>query len=314
MFTEDLPSLDYWLHAAVSAGVLVCQGLLLFRSDAPSFHLPEYTSMIAVTSVILLLLLNIGQAVRTSQDKKEGDVSKIVRNGLTAAALSAELAALALDREGLASLSSLVLPVIILSSLGLMRVLDSLLDAHEDIKEAVSVQCVKDPFNMRVIMIHVLMLLSLGAQILKRIQWGDETDLLADGTTPKTISDSVDSLDISALVLLSVHLGIYPLNALIKLIKADQMLINLSYCCKREEQDFLVANCKDEDGSTSRGGRDVELVALTRIPLVRHVIAGVILSANAYVLGAAYNKNEITYQLPAMLLYLVSDALGRNYL
>ena len=191
-----------------------------------------------------------------------------------------------------------------------MRVLDSLLDAHDDIKEAVSVQCVKDPFNLRVIMIHVLMLLALAAQIVKRVQWDDETDA--------AVSDSVNSLDIASIVLLSVHLGIYPLNALLRVIGADQMLIKLSYCCKREDREFLVANC-EENGVKTRydaagNVKDVELVAITRIPVVRQVIAGVILSANAYVLGAAYLKNEITYQIPAVLLYLGSDVLGRNYL
>jgi len=125
--------------------------------------------------------------------------------------------------------------------------------------------------------------------------------------------------DIASIVLLSVHLGIYPLNALLKVIGADQMLINLSYCCKRKDREFLVANCENEAGVKTRydaagNVKDVELVAITRIPVVRQVIAGVILSANAYVLGAAYLKNEITYQIPAVLLYLGSDVLGRNYL
>jgi len=306
MFSESFKSLDYLLHAAVSAGVLTCQLLLLFRSGVPAFHLPEYVSMIAITSVILLLLINGGQAIRVMRGNTEGMFSKFSRNSLTTIALSSELTSLALDREGTSQLESLVLPVIILSALSAMRVLDSLLDAHEDIKEAVSVQCVKDPFNMRVISIHTLMGLSLAAQITKRVQWGGEEGM--------PVSDSVNALDISSLVLLCVHVGIYPLNAFLKLIKADKCIINLSYCCKREDQEFLVANCEDENGSASRKGRDVELVAITRIPLVRHVIAGVILSANAYVLGAAYLKNELTYQIPATLLYLASDTLGRNYL
>lgn len=315
MFSESFKSLDYILHALVSALILVFQGVLLFRSDAPAFHLPQYSSMIGITAVILLLLLHITQAVRVSQGKKEGMFSALSRNILTATALSAEFAAFALDREGPVAdqVSSLVAPVIILGSLSLMRVLDSLLDAHDDIKEAVSVQCVKDPFNLRVIMIHVLMLLTLGAQIVKRVQWSEETDAAA-------ISKSADSLDIAALVLLSVHLGIYPLNALIRLMGADECLIRITYCCSRKsDKEFLVPNCENENGVKSRTDnngnvKDVELVAITRIPLVRQLIAGVIIASNAYVLGAAYLVDEITYQIPATLLYIASDILGRNYL
>jgi len=287
-------SLDYWVHAVVAGLILLGQLILLFREDAPAFHMAEYSSMVGITSVLLLVILHVTQGVRVSGGQKEGSASKMARNLLVAVALSSEFSALALDREGPASsqMSSIVWPVIILISLSAMRVLDSLLDAHDDISKSVSVQNVQDPFNIRVISIHVLMLLSLGAEIIKRIHWADETNGLS-------VSESVDTLDVISLVLLSVHLAVHPLNVLLRWSGLDKMLIKL-VCCMRQEEG------QDSD--------DLELLSITRVPVIRHTIAGVIIAANGYVLGAAYMKDELTYQIPAVLFYLASDAVGRNYL
>lgn len=285
-------SLDYWVHAVVAGLILLGQLILLFRDDAPAFHMAEYSSMVGITSVLLLVILHVTQGVRVSQGQKEGSASKMVRNLLVAVALSSEFSALALDRESSSPMSSIVWPVIILISLSAMRILDSLLDAHDDISKSVSVQDVQDPFNIRVITIHVLMLLSLGAQIIKRIHWSEETNGLS-------VSESVDTLDVISLVLLSLHLAVHPLNVLLRWSGLDKMLINL-LCCMRQEEG------EDSD--------DLELLSITRVPVIRHTIAGAIIAANGYVLGAAYMKDELTWQIPAVLFYLASDAVGRNYL
>lgn len=285
-------SLDYWVHAVVAGLILLGQLILLFRDDAPAFHMAEYSSMVGITSVLLLVILHVTQGVRVTQGKKEGSASKMARNLLVAVALSSEFSALALDRESSSPMSSIVWPVIMLSSLSAMRILDSLLDAHDDISKSVSVQDVQDPFNIRVITIHVLMLLSLGAQIIKRIHWSEETNGLS-------VSESVDTLDVISIVLLSVHLAVHPLNVLLRWTGFDKMLIKL-VCCMRQEEG------QDSD--------DLELLSITRVPVIRHTIAGVIIAANGYVLGAAYMKDELTWQIPAVLFYLASDAVGRNYL
>jgi hypothetical protein len=151
--------------------------------------------------------------------------------------------------------------------------------------KSLSVKDVKDPSNVRLILVHLLIGLALGLNIVKTVN-GNVSGL----------DQSEKDLDISMIVLMSVHLAIVPLNMLVRLVGLDKLLLGMSVEKK-------------------------ELVSLTRLPLVRQLVAGVILSGSAYVLGAMYNRggsgegaHALTYAVPALVLYSAADSLGRNYL
>jgi hypothetical protein len=156
--------------------------------------------------------------------------------------------------------------------------------------KSLSVKDVKDPSNVRLILVHLLIGLALGLNIVKTVN-GNVSGL----------DQSEKDLDISMIVLMSVHLAIVPLNILVTLVGLDKLFVGASVDEKK--------------------GEDKELVSLTRLPLVRQLVAGVILSGSAYVLGAMYNRggsgegaHALTYAVPALVLYSAADSLGRNYL
>ena len=127
--------------------------------------------------------------------------------------------AVAVGTEEAKKLDDLTLPVIIVGSLSLMRLLDSIMD-QPNIAEAFGVQCVKDPWGLRVILIHLLIALSLGLQFLKMYEWNKDD--------ANSLHQSVKDLDTSVLVLTCIHFLIYPLNKALKACQLDKMLIQCS--------------------------------------------------------------------------------------
>ena len=305
MIFKNCPYVDHILHALVSIVILASQLYLIFSYDH-AHDLREYTSALGVTAVILLLIQHVIRAIQTSSgddDEKVKMRSSFIRNFLTLVALMAEFAALAVavGTEEAKKLDDLTLPVIIVGSLSLMRLLDSIMD-QPNIAEAFGVQCVKDPWGLRVILIHLLIALSLGLQFLKMYEWNKDD--------ANSLHQSVKDLDTSVLVLTCIHFLIYPLNKALKACQLDKMLIQCS--CLRCFKGQTNENCDGEQRGAQ--DQDLELVSITRLPFVRQLIAGVIIAGNAYVFGAAINHNELTYQIPAALLYAAADIAGRNYM
>ena len=305
MIFRNCPYVDHILHALVSIVILVSQLYLIFSYDH-THDLREAASAVGVTAVILLLIQHVIRAIQTSSGDEDNMTkmrSSAIRNFLTLIALSAEFIALAVEvgKPAAEQLDDLTLPVVIVASLSLMRLLDSIMD-QPNIAEAFGVQCVKDPWGLRVILIHLLIALSLGLQFLKLHEWNK------DGVT-NNLHQSVKDLDTSVLVLTIIHLVMYPFNKALKACQLDKMLIQCS--CLRCFKGQTNENC---DGNRGAQDQDLELVAITRLPFVRQLIAGIIIAGNAYVFGAAINNNELTYQIPAALLYAVADIAGRNYM
>lgn len=304
MIFTNCPYVDHILHALVSIVILVSQLYLIFSYDH-AHDLRESASAVGVTAVILLLIQHVVRAIQTSsgdEDTMTKMRSSAIRNFLTLVAFSAEFTALGVEvAKPSHQLEDLTLPVIIIVSLCAMRLLDSIMD-QPNVSEAFGVQCVKDPWGLRVILIHLLIALSVGLQSLKMYEWNK------DGVT-NNLDKSVQDLDTSVLVLSCVHLLIYPLNKALRACQLDKMLIQCS--CLRCFKGQTNENCDGERGSQDQ---DLELVAITRLPIVRQLIAGVILAGNAYVFGSAIGHNELTYQIPAALLYACADIAGRNYM
>lgn len=295
--------IDNILCAVVAAVVLTLQLMLVY--DCPkgeacqtAYSLRAHTSSVAIAAVVIQLILHLVRTIRvcranSDKDKQESEAGKFFRNSLTSAALVFEFIAFGLYRAN--GGDDLISPIIILSLLGALRLLDSILD-FEDPIGALTVQCKAEDNDakvgyVRLILVHVLILLSLGLNILKT----------SNGSI-KGLDQSVIDLDLSVIVLISVHLGLYLLNLIIKISPLHDTLIKCA-----------LPRSKCNNGEAAKG---YELVALTRVPIIRQLVAGVILAGSAYVLGSASAKSgsELTYIIPGILLYGAADALGRNYL
>lgn len=307
MLFKSFPQMDNVLHFILGAVILVCQLLILYRDDAPAFHQPEYPSLLAIVAVVLLLVYHLVVAIRRRPEDSE--LPKVGRNLLTTIALTGEFLAIGIDRSLPADkqIDSLTLPLIILIGLSLMRFMDCLMDFFK-VSEAFSVQCVdenKGAFGMRVVMVHLFILIAAVLQTYKRDQYLSDSDL------DSKMATNVQTLDLVVLILLWVHFAIYPANKLIRMTGLDRWakMCMPPSCFDNQYQ----SNCEEQDRSRMNGD-DLELVAITRVPLVRHVVSGVIIALTAYVTGSVFGKLELTYQLPVLLIYLAADVVGRNYI
>lgn len=306
MFVKSVPYLEYVIHAVVSAGILLLQLLILLRSDAPDLSVSGDFSSVGIAAALILLIYHVIQAIRARAKQDESDVNRILRNGLTGVLLSAEFAAIAFEREADTSTLKVGLAAILLSLICAMRLLDSFLD-FEDPKEALSVQCVAPAWGPRVIASHLLMIGAVVAELINRVALDDKG---------RNYSQSAQNLETVGLMFLIVHTVLYPLNALIVMAGLDKPFITcLGYvtCWRNQFRD----KCENGNGNVNFPraalSEKKELVSLNRLPLIRHLVAGVILAANAYLIGASKSQaNEMNFHIIATALYFAYDVVGRN--
>lgn len=306
MFVKSVPYLEYVIHAVVSAGILLLQLLILLRSDAGDLSVAGNFSSVGIAAALILLIYHVIQAMRARAKQAESDINRILRNGLTAVLLSSEFAAVAYEREAATSTLKVGLAAILLALICAMRLLDSFLD-FEDPKEALSVQCVAPAWGPRVIASHLLMIGAVVAELVNRV------GLDEDG---RNYSQSAQNLETIGLLFLIAHTVLYPLNALIVALGLDKPFITcLGYitCWRNQFRD----KCENGNGNVNFPraalSEKKELVSLNRLPLIRHLVAGVILAANAYLVGASKSKgNEMDFHIIATVLYLAYDVVGRN--
>lgn len=303
MLSKAFPALDHILHFILAGAILVCQLLILYREDAPSFHTPEYPSLLAIVSVVILLILHLVEAMRSGRAQSE--MSNVARNLLVAIALIGEFLAVGLDRASPADkqIDSLTLPSLVLGGLSLMRIMDSLMDFEEP-SEALSVQCMGERFGARTITVHFFLLASSILQSYKYSEYQAMSDI------DSKMRSSEQTLDLVVMILLWIHVAIYPLNALIRISGLDRWFkMCMPPSCLKNQ---YTENCDSSRDELSAD--ELELVAITRVPIVRHIISGTIIASFAYITGIVFGKLELTYQLPALLFYLAADVIGRNFL
>ena len=325
MLIRSFPAFDNILHFILGAAILVCQLLIVFDSgfqdpyNAAKVHANgtevgsysdhivgkentlDFGSLLAIVSVVLVLILHLTQALRSGRE--ETDMSKVSRNLLVAIALAGQFMAIGLFNQA-DNKPSMTLPILVLAGLSLMRVMDSLMD-FTDPKEALAVQCIEDRFGARVLTIHVLLGAAAALESYKYSQYQALSDI------DSKMGSSEQSLDLVVMILLWVHFAIYPLNALIRISGLDRWAKMCMPCRCFENQ--YVENCDEQDRSKLDPDQ-LELVAITRLPILRHVIAGTIIASLGYIVGSVFHKLDLTYQIPALLFYLAADVVGRNYL
>lgn len=294
-------TVDHLLHAGV-AGLVVVLQLMIMNDEDIALHTPYNFAALSLGAAGMLALYHVGMSVIAMRggkvDSSDGTVEtpfgRTLRNLLTAIALIGQFSALGHKREANAD-EEIAQEIIIIISLCAMRLLDSLMDFASP-GEAFSVQCIEDKgYNPTVYATGITLLLggAFGLQLLKRMELDD------DGSH---LDNSVENLDMIALILLAVHVVLHPLVKTLSMTPLNGVLIRVANTVSILKNN---SECAESEN---------ELVALNRVPIIRQAVAGTIIAMQAFVLGALYGQNEINFQVAGLLVYLVADAAGRNVL
>lgn len=230
---------------------------------------------------------------------------KVARNLLTSIVLSTQLILwAAFIKVGLAEDDeNRTFNFIGVIAASVMRLFDLLLDYQHDEdaeplgisdklrKVAMDVECAKETFDQakiftaRIFMVHILL---AGSFTLSLINSLGENQLQLGEIGGNPPADCM----FAALLLVGLHLILYPAAALIRMVPA------LNETCIR----FMCG--KGEDCET--------LESLNRVPLIRSLVAGTVISLLSYVLGSQLGSANVQILIMNLGMYVAADAIGRN--
>lgn len=268
--------LDSAAHALVAGVVVVLQSVTIMADDKPLDHFPMYLTALAACMMLFQLMLHMIMVIRPGSAGKEKDMGDKLRHQLTQVALLSQSAAFALETE------VETLPLVSLILIGAMRLLDSFMDFDRPL-DALKEE--KDVSMIRLMVIHMLLALSFGINLFARIAWDNDNNSMDSEAVNKrpgvALSDELKTADTFLIVFVGAHLVLIPASMLID--RLFQML-SIPY----------------------------DFIALNRLPVVRHVVAGCALFLGAYVAGGAYGEEDILPVVVATILYAGADVLGRN--
>lgn len=217
--------------------------------------------------------------IRSESAEKEKDMGDKLRHLLTQGALVTQSAALALEAEAEADLA---LPLVSLILIGAMRLLDSFMDFDRPLD---ALKEKKDVSMIQLVIIHLFLALSFGINLFARIAWDQDNNSLDSEAANKRpgvkLSDELKTADTFLIVFVGAHLVLIPASMLID--RLFQML-SIPY----------------------------DFIALNRLPVVRHVVAGCALFLGAYVAAGAYGEEDILPVVIATVFYAAADVVGRN--
>ncbi len=336
------------LHILVVLGVFVCQIIQQLNVDQNISNLPDISSGVAMACLAIIILLHL-VSLASSDPNKESEAMKVARNFLGGAALVFEFIALGLRHNHLQD-DNLIIAGVVVGLLCLLRLLDTILD-HKNLREIYSVQCIEgvdgEPLSMRLVTIHVLLVLAAVFDIwsLVRAEEGQTPGNDREGhhwanktlTTGEIVySDSrwdnqVRNLSIATLTFLLFHLLLYPINRFICngcgcAPFFIEMGLNACNCFCKETQKVRNERCevredKEEmdalmyqQNESNETNKNRILVAISRIPFIRQLVATFILSGLSYVAGATYGVQESQFRIAALVAYSAYDIIGRNKL
>jgi len=281
---------------SVDAGIHLLVSLVIFIINISTYIDAEHSSVNAAFAAILLAasllqgLYHLGLLLRTmcAEEKEENRVGSILRNVLTGVGIVSSWALFG-------KLGNDNVPVTLaVAFFCLMRFLDTIMNGkYEDYSEIGDLwkhSCKEDEANLldngegvvlftpRVVMVHILLLLSAIASIV---------DLLPESGYLKPVAEKDYTVAlIFALVLQGLHLLLYPLSL-------------LATCGSEGE-------CKDEKGNLLRK----EFVSLNRIPIIRTVVAAVVLSCLSFAYGKLTPAQPTRLLLLNLGLYFAADQIG----
>ena len=295
---------NHLLHFLVAAFVAV--SFIIPLSEHPHNKVVAGVSAIGLAGSLVQSVYHLGIFIAglCKAHNEEIPAGKVARNLLTSLLLSTAFVLLGVLAPILESDSNeRTFNLIAVIALGVMRGLDLGLDfSHKDgesqgsldrLKATVAIECPDDKseipfsgakfFNARIVMVHLLLAANI---VLTSIILAGE-NLLALGEIGK--STEADN-QFTALVLISVHFLLYPIAFGSSLLCNDQ-------CIK-------IMCGKGDDCET--------LEALNRLPLVRSLVAGVVIACLSYVVGSQLGNDDIQIAVLNLGLYLAADAIGRN--
>jgi len=274
------------IHSGVYAAVigLLLNDLSLYGSSS------ENISLILLFAMSLILLAS--GLVRLAKST-EGTVTRFGRNLLSSMALLLSFLALGrsdahsepLDRNALGWLIGLIVAG---------RVGDVLVNK----KEADEADCEKPenaaPFMWRRLLTWTLIAASLGFVIAHKV---NENTATLDFTSDR------EGVNLSAIILISVHLLLDPLNMLITC--SDSMSNNVidMITCRRCKGGRINSECESERGM---------LLPLNRSPFYRHIVASSVISLLGYSLGCSIGVSDFVSLATGAAMYFVADVTGRG--
>lgn len=305
-------------------------------------NLPAISSAVAMACLAIVLVMHAMRTIVTfNGGKEESSAMKVTRNFLGGSALVFEFLAQGL-RQGLLKDDDLVVAGFILGGLSLLRLLDTFQD-FEDPWETVSIQCIDgmpgeaNSGMMRLVTIHLLIALSIGFDIVSLVRaeegstpgnhheghhWGMKNHTTGAFEYDAHREDNATRvLSIVTLSFMCLHLILYPGNMVLRMVGLDKMFVTCSglNCLCPSKRSQIVDNCPEDGNPMNRqanvmAGQQRVLVSLSRLPLVRQIVASFILCGLAYVAGATYGIHQTQYRVAALIAYATYDIIGRNKL
>lgn len=296
---------NHLLHFLVAAFVAV--SFIIPLSNHPHNKLVAGVSAIGLAGSLVQSVYHFGIFIGGLCEAHNGEIpaGKVARNLLTSLLLSTAVVLLGVLARILESDSAdRTCNLIAVIALGLMRFLDLGLDFSHNkdgesqgttdrFKAMVAIECPDEKlepgfnkakfFNARIIMVHLLLAANI---VLTSIIFAGN-NLLQLGEITK--SEKADN-QFAALILISVHFLLYPI-ALLSSACCNDVCIKIM-CGKGD-------NCET-------------LEALNRLPLIRSLVAGVVIACLSYVVGSQLGNDDIQIAVLNLGLYLAADAIGRN--
>lgn len=302
---------DHALHLLVS--LYIGTSFLVALVNHASDMLIAGISSIGFSLAIIQGVYHIGRllqkACNSKVDLPELAVGATARNLITTGLLSSLVVLLGIfghtEDDGAAERW---LNITSVAAAGVMRLLDGLLDVSHEVskdgsettvrptkerwEEVVKVKCpdgktepnLCSVFNARIIMVHLLL---VTCTVLSYIIIVGENQLKLG-----PVFESFDGVNmLVGVILVTLHTVLYPFAFLITL------------CDKKK-------NCLKCLGASPDCENTLE--PINRIPLVRLIVAGLILCNFSYVVGSNIGKANIQIALVNLALYIGVDAIGRN--
>jgi hypothetical protein len=314
------PNYNHLLHFIVSLGLAVTFIIPLVNHPGQRFVNGISGIGLVASGVQAIYHFGVWLSIMLKSYEQELPAGIVARNLLTSiilvvtTLLMGRLYALGLPLEGSSDgATSRIFNIIGLCAVGVMRFLDLGIDfTHEKNEELeaadkfmklVDVQCASEMegegdlgqgkdgfctvFNARIVMVHILLLAS---GIFASIVVGGQNNIKLGDVTSTYLSRNM----FAAMMLIWIHFILYPIAIAINACEGVRSACIAIHCGKAE----------DSDCST--------LESLNRMPLVRSLVAGGVLSCLSFVLGGIIASSNAANLMIALGAYLAADAVGRN--
>jgi len=263
-----------------------------------------------LVAALLQVFYHFGLLLRTfcAGKEEESSVGSILRNILTAVGLISSMACYAHIVHLKANMETwdggdnwgITLSVVLFA---LMRVLDTIMNgAYKgwEYAKLMKHSCKDDEatilsgdegtvlFTPRVVIVHILLGLCIAAS---------SFDLSPDGGYLAPVEGAASTVNlIFALILSSLHFVLYPFA----------LILNYCDCAGNICSDK--GECKEGEGESQITRK--ELISLNRIPIVRSVVALVVLSCLSYAYGNLVGHAKTQLLLANLALYFAADQIG----